>query len=170
MLPPANNQLVWSGDASSHFISILSDALCWGMALFLDLIDWNPTWFIGHCWEQKAVTLCFWSDLKCASSWIRWLPLTIWIWIHSIKMYMYIYIQCKGIQLTLWTRWAAFAASMFPCLLIDGNADSRGTLAVFQTVTLFYAVCKIFPSKSFIFDQIKSGFLLREWYLAAIFS
>jgi hypothetical protein len=38
---------------------------------------------------------------------------------------------------------------------IDGNADSHGTSAVFQTVTLFYAVCTIFPSKSFVFDQIK---------------
>jgi hypothetical protein len=55
-------------------------------------------------------------------------------------------------ELTLWTR---RAASKFPCLTIDGNADSRGTSAVFQTVTLFYAVCTIFPSKSFVFDQIK---------------
>jgi hypothetical protein len=39
--------------------------------------------------------------------------------------------------------------------------DSHGTSAVFQTVTLFYAVCTIFPSKSFVFDQIKSVFLLR---------
>jgi hypothetical protein len=53
---------------------------------------------------------------------------------------------------------AAFAASKFPCLLIDGNADSRGTSAVFPTATLSYTVCKIFPSKSFVFDQIKSGF------------
>jgi hypothetical protein len=49
----------------------------------------------------------------------------------------------------------AFAASKFPCLTIDGNADSHGTSAVFQTVTLSYAVCTIFPSKSFVFDQIK---------------
>jgi hypothetical protein len=41
---------------------------------------------------------------------------------------------------------------------VDGNADSRGTSAVFQTVTLFYAVCPIFPSKSFVFEQIKSFF------------
>jgi hypothetical protein len=68
------------------------------------------------------------------------------------------------------TRQATFAASKFPCLLIDGNADSHGASAVFQTVTLFYAICKIFPSKSFVFDQIKSGFMLREWYLAAILS
>jgi hypothetical protein len=62
-------------------------------------------------------------------------------------------------------------ASKFPCLTIDGNADSRGTSAVFQTVTLFYAVCTIFPSKSFVFDQIKSGFFCYgEWYLAAILS
>jgi hypothetical protein len=67
----------------------------------------------------------------------------------------------KCILLTLWTRRAAFAASKFPCLTIDGNADSRGTSAIFQTVTLFYAVCTIFPSKSFVFDQIKSFFLLQ---------
>jgi hypothetical protein len=51
--------------------------------------------------------------------------------------------------------------SKFPCLTIDGNANSRGTSAVFQTVTLFYAVCTIFPSKSFVFYQIKSDFLIR---------
>jgi hypothetical protein len=51
--------------------------------------------------------------------------------------------------LTIWTQRAAFAASKFPCLTIDGNADSHGTSAVFQTVTLFYAVCAIFPSISF---------------------
>jgi hypothetical protein len=61
-------------------------------------------------------------------------------------------------------------ASKFPCLTIDGNADSRCTSAVFQTVTLFYAVYTIFPSKSFVFDQIKSFFCYGEWYLAAILS
>jgi hypothetical protein len=55
-------------------------------------------------------------------------------------------------------------------LPIDGNADSCGTSAVFQTVTLFYADCKIFPSTSFVFDQIKSVFCYGEWYLAAILS
>jgi hypothetical protein len=57
--------------------------------------------------------------------------------------------------LALWTRRATKAASKFPCLTIDGNADSRGTSAVFQTVTSFYAVCAIFPSNSFVFYQIK---------------
>jgi hypothetical protein len=60
--------------------------------------------------------------------------------------------------LTLWTRWAAFAVSKFPCLRIDGNADSCGTSAVFQTVTLFYAVCSIFPSKSSCFWPNKVRF------------
>jgi glycopeptide antibiotics resistance protein len=52
---------------------------------------------------------------------------------------------------------------------MDGNADCRGTSAVFQTVIMFYAVCSICPV---VFDQIKSGFLLRprEWYLAGILS
>jgi hypothetical protein len=72
--------------------------------------------------------------------------------------------------LTLWTRRAAFAASKFPCLTINGNADSRGTSAVFQTVTLFYAVCSIFPSQSSCFWPNKVIFFLREWYLAAILS
>jgi hypothetical protein len=68
----------------------------------------------------------------------------------------------------LFARRATFAASKFLCLLIDGNADSRSTSAVFQTVTLFYTVCKIFLSKSVVFEQIKLFFLLRERYLAAI--
>jgi hypothetical protein len=41
----------------------------------------------------------------------------------------------------------------FPCLQIDGNADSHGTSAVFQAVTLLYTV-----------------FCYGEWYLAAILS
>jgi hypothetical protein len=62
-------------------------------------------------------------------------------------------------------------ALKFPCLTIDGNADSRGTSAVFQTITLFYAVCSIFPSKSSCFYPNKVGFVCYgEWYLAAILS
>jgi hypothetical protein len=46
---------------------------------------------------------------------------------------------------------ATFAAFKFRCLTIDGNADSRGTSAVFQTVTLFYVCLLIFLSKSSCF-------------------
>jgi hypothetical protein len=62
------------------------------------------------------------------------------------KLPKFVHIQAFS-TLTLWTWRATFAASKFPCLL-DGKADSRGTSAVFQTVTLFYADCEIFPSKS----------------------
>jgi hypothetical protein len=41
-----------------------------------------------------------------------------------------------------------FSESKFACLTIDENAVSLGTSVVLQTVTLFYAVCSIFPSKS----------------------
>jgi hypothetical protein len=71
--------------------------------------------------------------------------------VQRIQQNSWFWTNYLTIHLTLWNRWAAFAASKFPRLTIDGNADSRGTSAVFQSVTLFYAVCSIFPSTSSCF-------------------
>jgi hypothetical protein len=78
-------------------------------------------------------------------------------------------------ELTLWTRRAAFASSKFPCLTIDGNADSRSTSAVFLTVC-FTLFAQYFLLNPVVFDKIKSFFWLqgivfgRHFVTFAIFS
>jgi hypothetical protein len=87
------------------------------------------------------------------------LGLVFCLWLHEWSFNKRLLGHVLGNTLTIW---ATFAASKVPSLTIDENADSRSTSAVFQSVTLFYAVCWIyFLLNPVVFDQIKSGFLLR---------
>jgi hypothetical protein len=45
---------------------------------------------------------------------------------------------------------------------MDGTGDSRSTSVVFESVTLYYAVCSIFPSKSSYFWPNKSRFFAKR--------
>jgi hypothetical protein len=67
-------------------------------------------------------------------------------------------------ELTLWTRRAAFVASKFPCLTIDGNADSHGTTAEGRIYCFSHAQKIFFLNVLLKFDRlfIAYGVILKH--------